>query len=44
MEREEGADREKNTLTNLSRWVTEQLPRREKGKVKEINSVKNCRQ
>ena len=35
MEREVGEDREKY-LTNISRWVAEQLPRREKDKVKEI--------
>ena len=36
MEREVGEDREK-CLTNLRRCMAEQLPRREKDKVKKIN-------
>ena len=42
MEREVGEDREKN-LTNLSRWVAEQLPSREKDKVKEINLLRTAK-
>ena len=42
MEREVREHREKY-LTNLSRWVTEQLPRREKDKVKEINLLRTAK-
>ena len=37
-----GRQREKY-LTNLSRWVAEQLPRREKDKVKEINLLRTAK-
>ena len=37
--RSRGKQREKY-LTHLSRWVTEQLPRREKDKGKEINLLR----
>ena len=42
MEREGGEDRE-NYLTNLSRRAAEQLPRREKDKVNEINLLKTAK-
>ena len=37
-----GSQREKY-LTNLSRWVAEQHPRREKDKVKEINLLRTAK-
>ena len=37
-----GRQREKY-LTDLSRWVVEQLPRREKAKVKEINLLRTAK-
>ena len=40
--RSRGKQREKY-LTNLSRWVTEQLPRREKDKVKGINLLRTAK-
>ena len=42
MEGEVGEDREKY-LTNLSSWVAEQVPRKEKGKAKEINLLRTVK-
>ena len=40
--RSRGRQREKY-FTNLNRWVTGQLPKREKGKVKEINLLRTAK-